>query len=600
MAHENTSAAPSLGRRGPGRMGAPVEKPKDASAALRRMAAYFRPELRSVLLLGGIVLAGVVCSVLAPSFQSDAIDAIVSGQYGSLPQILGIMLAFYVIHGLVTLLQGYVSASLSQRIVSRLRGELFDRIVHLPVSYIDTHSHGDLISRMTNDADNIGNIISQSLTSLFSGVLTLIGTLVMMLHYSVPLGLLSCSTVVLTVLVTSFLSRHMRRFFLKRQELLGALNGTVEEMVGGCRTVTAYNMQERVIGDFTETADRLTKTGIIAEIIGNCMGPVMNTLSNISFVIVSVFGAWFAMKGYITVGVISAFIIYSKQFSRPVNELAQLYGQIQTAIAGAERVFSVLDTPPEDFAGEDAGEVQGIIEFRNVNFSYVPGKPVIRDFSLHIGSGKKIALVGSTGSGKTTVINLLMRFYDIDSGEILLDGRNIRELSLDTLRDSIGIVLQDTKLFTDTVRGNLAYAVENPTQEQLTQAARFSYCERVIRRLPEGYDTVITQSALSQGEQQLLAIGRAFLSYPRILILDEATSSVDTRTEQRIQQAMNKLMRDRTSLIIAHRLSTIRDADRIIVMDQGSIVESGTHTELLAAKGKYYDLYMTQFAGNSI
>lgn len=588
-------------RRGRGNLGAPVEKPQDGKKTLRRLLAYFRAELPFVLLMSATVLISVIASVLAPSFQSSAIDRIVSAEYNLLPRLLVIMLVMYLIHGIATLVQGYISASLSQRIVGRLRRELFDRIVHLPISYIDTHSHGDLISRMTNDADNISNIVAQSLSSLFSGVLTLIGTLCMMMYYSVPLGLLSCSTVILTVLFTSFMSKHMRAFFVKRQTLLGRLNGTVEEMVTNFKTITAYNRQEQVIEDFTETADQLTKTGIIAEIISNCMGPVMNTLSNISFVIVSVFGAYFALKGYITVGVISAFIIYSKQFSRPINELAQLYGQIQTAIAGAERVFSILDTETEDFSGAKLGEVKGVIEFRHVDFSYVPEKRVISDFTLKIESGKKIALVGSTGSGKTTVINLLMRFYEIDSGEILLDGKNIREIALGDLRDSIGIVLQDTKLFSDTVRANLTYADDSVTQEEIDSAAKSSYCDRVIAKLPEGYDTVLSQTSvnLSQGEQQLIAIGRAFLSYPRILILDEATSSVDTRTEQNIQDAMNELMRDRTSLIIAHRLSTIQDADRIIVMDQGRIVESGSHRELLAQHGKYYDLYMTQFAGQA-
>ena len=589
-------------RRGPGNFGAPVEKPQDAKKTIRRLLGYFRAEMPVVAVMSVTVLISVLASVFAPSFQSQAIDKIVSAEYGLLPRLLGIMLVLYIIHGAATLIQGYISASLSQRIVSRLRKELFDRIVHLPISYIDSHSHGDLISRMTNDADNISNIVSSSLSSLFSGVLMLIGTLAMMLHYSVPLGLLSCSTVILTVLFTSFISKHMRRFFVKRQALLGKLNGNVEEMVTNYKTITAYNRQEQVIDDFTETADQLTRTGIIAEIISNCMGPVMNMLSNVSFVIVSVFGAYFALKGYITVGVISAFIIYSKQFSRPINELAQLYGQIQTAIAGAERVFSILDTETEHFEGDALTDVKGVIEFRHINFSYVPEKRIITDFSLKIESGKRIALVGSTGSGKTTIINLLMRFYDPDSGEILLDGKNIRDIALGDLRDSVGIVLQDTKLFSDTIRANLTYAMSDYTEDELAAAAKSSHCDKIAAKLPDGFDTMLSQTSvsLSQGEQQLIAIGRAFLSYPRILILDEATSSVDTRTELSIQNAMNELMKDRTSLIIAHRLSTIQDADQIIVMDQGRIAEIGTHTELLKQGGKYYKLYMTQFAGQAI
>ena len=602
MANEIQSKSIQQGfRRGPGNFGAPVEKPQDAAKTVRRLLGYFRTELSFVSAMFAVVLISVITAVAAPGLQSKAIDRIVSGEFGLLPRLLALMLAFYLIHGIATLVQGYISASLSQRIVKRLRNELFERIVRLPISYIDSHSHGDLISRMTNDADNISNIVSTSLSSLFSGILMLIGTLSMMLYFSVPLGLVSCSTVILTVLFTSFISKHMRLYFVRRQTLLGKLNGTVAEMVTNYKTITAYNRQEQVISDFEETADQLTKTGIVAEIISNCMGPVMNMLSNVSFVIVSVFGAYSALKGYITVGVISAFIIYSKQFSRPINELAQLYGQIQTAIAGAERVFSILDEETEDFEGDALTDVKGIIEFKNINFSYVPEKRIISDFSLKIESGKRIALVGSTGSGKTTIINLLMRFYEPDSGEILLDGKNIREIALGDLRDSVGIVLQDTKLFSDTIRANLTYAMSETTDEELAAAAKSSHCDKIAAKLPDGYDTMLSQTSvsLSQGEQQLVAIGRAFLSYPRILILDEATSSVDTRTELSIQNAMNELMKDRTSLIIAHRLSTIQDADQIIVMDQGRIAEIGTHEELLRQCGKYYDLYMTQFAGQA-
>jgi ATP-binding cassette subfamily B multidrug efflux pump len=428
----------------------------------------------------------------------------------------------------------------------------------------------------------------------------LIGTAAVMLWYNVPLTLLSCSTVVLTVLFTRFISKKMRSFFVKRQQLLGSVNGTVEEMVSASKTVTAYNYQDEAVRQFSETADQLTRTGIKAEIIGNCMGPVMNMFNNVSFVIVAVFGAWFALKGYITVGVISAFIVYSKQFSRPINELAQLYGQIQTAIAGAERIFSILDEKEEPSGGQAPKQpVQGVIEFKHVNFSYVPGKQIIKDFNLKVESGKKIALVGTTGSGKTTIINLLMRFYEIDSGEILLDGVNIKDLSIHELRNAVGIVLQDTILFTDTVKYNLTYADPNVSMDEIRAAAASSNCAKMIEAWPEGYDTQLLASGtgLSQGQRQLLTIGRAFLSYPQILILDEATSSVDTRTEKNIQDAMVELMKNRTSLIIAHRISTIRDADQIIVMDQGTIVESGTHQELLDRGGVYHELYMTQFAG---
>ena len=588
--------------RGPRNPGAPVEKPKEAKKALGRLAAYFRPEMKYVIFLALSVILAVTANVIAPGMQSTAIDNVVSGRFDEIPRILTVMLFIYLVHGAATLLQGFFSARLSQRVIYRLRGELFGKVVSLSIPYLDNHSHGDIMSRMTNDAENVSNIISSSLSSLFSGVLTLIGTVVMMLRFSVPLTLLTCLTVILSVVVTRVMSNVMRKYYLKRQQLLGRLNGIVEEKVSACKTVTAYNLQDSVISEFNEASDELTKTGIIADIIGNAMGPIMNTLNNLSFVIVAAFGAWFALKGMISVGVISAFIIYSKQFSRPINELAQLYGQIQTAVAGAERIFDIMDAESEDKSGDEHFTVtDGVIEFKNVNFSYVPGKQVIYDFNLKVEAGKKIALVGSTGSGKTTIVNLLMRFYDIDSGSITVDGVNIKDISSDVLRDAVGIVLQDTVLFTDTVRNNLKYADRTIPDKKMIEAAEISNCDKVVAVLPDGYDTVLTGAGanLSQGQRQLLTSGRAFLSYPNILILDEATSSVDTRTELHIQDAMVELMRNRTSLIIAHRLSTIRDADQIVVMEQGHIIETGTHEELLAKGGSYYKLYMTQFEGSA-
>ena len=587
---------------GRGNMGAPVEKPKEGKKTLSRLISYFRPEKKYVILLAAAVVLAVSASVIAPSLQSSAIDSLVTGAFGEIPRILGLMLLAYLIHGSATLLQGFFSARLSQRVIFRLRTELFSKVVSLPVPYLDSHSRGDIMSRMTNDAENVSNVISSSLSSLFSGVLMLVGTIIMMLHFSIPLTLLTCATVVLSVVVTRVMSSLMRKYYLRRQELLGKLNGIVEEKISAGKTVTAYNLQAATIEEFNTASDELTKTGIIADVIGNAMGPLMNMINNFSFVIVAAFGAWFALRGMISVGVISAFIIYSKQFSRPINELAQLYGQIETAIAGAERIFSVLDAESENTSGERNFEVtKGVIEFQHVNFSYVPGKQVIYDFNLRVEAGKKIALVGSTGSGKTTVVNLLMRFYDIDSGSITVDGVDIRDISTDVLRDSVGIVLQDTVLFTDTVRNNLKYADRSISDKKMIEAAESSNCDKVVAALPDGYDTVLTAAGanLSQGQRQLLTIGRAFLSYPKILILDEATSSVDTRTELHIQNAMVELMRNRTSLIIAHRLSTIRDADQIVVMEQGHIIETGTHEELLAKGGSYYKLYMTQFAGSA-
>lgn len=580
-----------------------TEKPKDGRKTLRRLVGYFADESKIVLFLLAVVFVVVIASVYAPRLQSDAIDSISQGDFGRLPAILTVMLAVYGVQSLGTFLQSRESAILSQRVVERMREDLFDCIVNLPIKYIDSHSHGDIMSRMTNDVENISNTVSQSLSSLFSGVLTVIGTVAMMLWLCPPLALLSCTTVILTLAATKLLSSAMRSFYRKRQVLLGDLNGTVEEMVGGYKTVVAYERQEAVIDEFNKTADELTKAGIFAEILGGSMGPVMNVINNVGFVIIAAFGGYFAINGVISIGIISAFIVYAKQFGRPIDEIAQIYGQIQTAIAGAERVFAVIDQPREDKSGhENMEDAKGVITFRNVDFSYVPGQQVLHDFNLEVRAGHKIALVGATGSGKTTVVNLLMRFYDADSGEILIDGVNIKDIDCNSLRENTAIVLQDTVLFADTVRNNLKYSMEGASDAQMQQAAEMSNCHDMILRLKDGYDTMLSGEGynLSQGQRQLLSIARAFLAQPKILILDEATSSVDTRTEKRIQDAMVKLMESRTSLIIAHRLSTIQDADFIVVMDRGRIIESGNHEELLAKQGKYYELYMTQFAGNAI
>lgn len=589
----------AFGRR-PGNRNMTVEKPQNGKKTLKRLMGYFVSEKKMLFLLMLAVVVVVACSVYAPKLQSNAIDAIAGRQWDKLSPILIVMVIIYIIHSICTYMQSKLSAVLSQNIVSRMRKDLFLNIVNLPIRYLDANSHGDIMSRMTNDIENISTTVSQSMSSLFSGILTVIGTVVMMVVLCPRLAALSCVTVILTIVATKLLSKAMRFFFKKRQVILGQLNGNVEEMVTGYRTVVAYNRQNAVVKDFDNVSDELTRVGIIAEILGGSMGPVMNVVNNVGFVIIAAFGGYFAINNVISIGVISAFIVYARQFGRPIDELAQIYGQIQTAVAGAERVFEVMDEPLEDKSGKkNMDDLKGIIRFKNVNFSYTKEKQVLYDFNLEVKAGQKVALVGSTGSGKTTVVNLLMRFYDVDSGEIQIDDVNIKDIDCDSLRRNTAIVLQDTVLFADSIENNLRYSNSSATDEQMYMAARMSNCDSMIRKMPQGYDTQLMSEGdnISQGQRQLLSIARAFLAQPKILILDEATSSVDTRTEKHIQDAMVKLMKDRTSLIIAHRLSTIQDADLIVVMDEGRIAETGSHANLLAKKGKYYQLYMTQFAG---
>ncbi len=589
-------------------MGMPAEKPKNAGAVLKRIVVYIGKNRALLIGMLAVMLGATVLNIVAPSFQAKAIDAVTETEQhpradlGEMAMWLLVLAVIYLFAAGFTYFQTLFAAKLSQYTVRMMRRDLFARISRLPIKYIDTHKHGDIMSRMTNDAENVSNSVSQSLSSLISGVITLVGCFAMMLYYSWLLTLISLVTVVLTLVVTRFLTKFMRKYYPLQQRTLGALNAQIEEAVTGSRTIKAFTREGVICSDFNKTSEELCSVGIKAQTLGGVMGPCMNTIGNLGFLIIAVCGGWLALDKVITIGTIQAFITYSKQFTRPINEIANQFAQIQTALAGAERVFELMDAEPEDAGGDEPFEIENVkgdLNFKDIDFSYVKGEQVLKDFDLWVKSGQKIAIVGATGSGKTTVVNLLTRFYDIDGGVITLDGQDIRSIPKEKLRGSIGIVLQDTVIFTDTIAQNIRYGRIDATDEEVRAAARLARVDEFTEKLSEGYDTMLTEggSNLSQGQRQLISIARAVLADPKILILDEATSSIDTRTEMHIQEAMINLMKGRTSLIIAHRLSTIRDADKIVVISGGKVVEAGNHDELLEQKGCYYDLYMSQFAG---
>jgi len=585
------------------------EKPKNAKATLTRLIKYIWNSKNLFFALMAVMLAMTAFNLIIPAIQGKAIDYLTTVQEGTLYynakefiKLLIFLALIHILNSASSYLQGIFSAKLSQVTVRNMRNDLFEKIVFLPIKYIDTHKHGDIMSRMTNDVENISNTVSQSIGSLISGSLTIVGTLVIMLWYSPVLTAVSMVTIVLTVTLTRFLTSFMRKLFVKQQELLGALNSHSEETITGIKTIASYSLEDAQKEKFNCISDELKRCSINAQVLGSSMGPLMNFISNFGYLLIAATGGFMAWNGMITIGTIQAFLIYSKQFSRPINEIANQFAQIQTAIAGAERVFSIMDCESERDNSEEHKTLSGNISFKNVCFSYKTGEPVIKNFNLEVKAGQKIALVGATGSGKTTIVNLLTRFYDIDSGQILIDGVDISDIPKKTLRENIGIVLQDTVLFQDTVYNNIAYGKIGADSEEVKKSAAFSNAAVFIEIFPDGYNQMLTEGGqnLSEGQRQLLSIARAVLKNPEILILDEATSNVDTRTELNIQRAMIKLMQNRTSIIIAHRLSTIRDADIIVVLDGGKIAESGSHEELLENKGCYYNLYKTQFSGGMI
>ena len=605
---ETTSRPPGPGR-GPGgphgRFG-PVEKAKDAKGTMLRLWVYVWAQRKALVWVIILVAIGSGLGVLGPWMMGRAIDLyITQGDLHGLGILAGEMVGVYAVAALATWFQSYVMAAAAQQSIRELRQDLFSKLQTLSLRFFDRYTHGELMSRLTNDVDNVSRVLGDTVIQLITSALSVIGVGVMMFVINWRLAVVTLVVIPLMAVITRILSKRTRAGFKARQEHMGDLNGIIEETITGEKVVKAYVREESVIAEFEVSNRELQRTSIKAQIFAGFMGPTMNLVNNIGFAAVAGAGGWMAVSGLATVGTIASFVNYSRRFSRPLNQIATLYNQIQSALAGAERVFEILDEVPEVQDVEDAiplTTVRGDVVFDHVDFSYNADVPVLKDVSMWAKRGQMVALVGPTGAGKTTIVNLLTRFYDIDGGAIRVDDHDIRNLKTDDLRRQLGIVLQDTFLFGTSVMDNIRYGRLDATDDEVVAAATMANADGFIRRLPQGYETVLTEngSNLSQGQRQLLAISRAILADPGILILDEATSSVDTRTERNIQEAMLRLMEGRTSFVIAHRLSTIRKADAILVINHGEIIERGTHEALLAQRGFYYNMYVSQFKGQDV
>jgi len=594
-------------RSGPtGRHGARIERAEDVRGTLRRLVDAFGPHKLVLAVVLLLVVIGTVLSLLAPFFMGLAIDRYIQeGIRSGLQRMVLLMLGAYVGDWLTSAAQSALMAVVSQRVLRDLRDNLFSHIQSLSLSFFDRQPHGELMSRLTNDLDVLNRVLSQQVTQTVSGLLTLVGILVMMFAINFWLALGSMIVFPFMLWFVGWVGTRTRSGFRDYQMRIGELNGQLEEMFSGQRVIIAYGQEARTLADFDRANETVRDVGIHAQTFAMLVPPLMGILSNANIAILAGLGGWMVLQGMATVGTIATFYNYSRRFAAPLRQLGDLYNQLQSALAGAERVFQIMDEEPELPDAPDAvrlKDVAGQVVFDQVDFSYEPGVPVIKNVSLEAWPGRTFALVGPTGAGKTTLVNLLTRFYDVDRGSISIDGIDIRHVNKHSLRRNLGIVLQDSFLFSGSVMENIRYGRLDATDEEVIAAARMANADHFIRRLPQAYQTELTERGgnLSEGQRQLLGIARAILVDPAILILDEATSSVDTRTEMRIQEALLRLMEGRTSFVIAHRLSTIRDADRILVIRDGQIVERGNHEELLAARGFYHELYMSQFKGRAV
>ncbi|MBY0009349.1 ABC transporter ATP-binding protein [Paenibacillus typhae] len=602
-------------------MGMPPEKAKDFKGTLRRLITYLRPRQVQLLIVFITAIASTVFSIFSPKVMGKATTKLFEGAYGMLTGVPGAAIDFDYVNKILLLLGGlylfssvfsyvqqYVMAGVAQKVVFDMREQVNSKLERLPLKYFDSRTHGEILSRATNDVDNISTTLQQSLTQLITSIVTIIGVIIMMLTISPWLTLITIITLPLSFVVIMAITKRSQGYFIGQQKSLGQLNGHVEEMYTGHRIVKAFGRERQSLSEFNKINDDLYSSGWRSQFMSGMIMPLMMFIGNLGYVLVCVVGGIFVTRKVIEVGDIQAFIQYSRQFTMPITQTANIANIIQSTIASAERVFELLDEEeevPETAVSlaKAADQVEeGAVEFRHVKFGYKHDAILIEDMNIDVKPGQTIAIVGPTGAGKTTLINLLMRFYEISGGEIVIDGVNITEMKRSELRSKFGMVLQDTWLFNGTIRDNIAYGREGATEADVVRAAKAAHADHFIRTLPLGYDTILNEEAsnISQGQKQLLTIARAILADPSILILDEATSSVDTRTEVQIQKAMKTLMTGRTSFVIAHRLSTIRDADLILVMNQGSVIEKGTHVELLEQGGFYADLYNSQFSGDDL
>lgn len=578
-----------------------VQRPNDTKETLLRIWGYIGNQRKGLVLVVLMTMTTAVLNLLGPYLIGVSIDKyIITRDVQGLVWFCAGLLGVYVCSSVATWLQSYFMAAVSQYTVLAMRKDLFSRLQKLPLNFFDRNSHGELMSRTTNDMENVSNTLNQSFTTLISSIMTLIGALCFMLALNIWLTALSFVTVPIVMFLTSKIAKFTRKYFTSQQQYLGELNGYIEETISGQKVVKVFHREEKVKEEFQDINVKLREASIRAQIYSGFIGPVMNVMKNASFAIIAAAGGWMAIEGMVTIGVVVSFLSYSRQFNDPINQVANQFNMLQSAVAGAERVFEIIDTPTEYAEMQpvkDVKDLSGEVIFEDVSFGYKEGHSILKNISLTAKPGDTIALVGPTGAGKTTIVNLLTRFYEISRGRIEIDGIELQSISKNSLRHKLGIVLQDAYVFSDSIRENIRYGRLNATDEEVEQAAQLANADSFIRKLPKGYDTILTAEGgnLSQGQKQLLTIARAILANPSVLILDEATSSIDTRTEMQIQAAMAQLMKGRTSFVIAHRLSTIREADMILVLNDGEIIERGTHYELVEQKGFYYNLYTSQF-----